>query len=155
MKTDSTPTFVIDSREQKPYTFAGPSIVATLATGDYSIQGLETMVGVERKELSDMINCITTSRGRFERELERAGTFKRFWVLIESDIAAIERHQYRSAVNPEAVLGSLAAWENRFNVHFVFAGNRQTGERTAKRLLMHAYKEITKLSSGSDKDVVA
>ncbi|EKD93169.1 MAG: hypothetical protein ACD_28C00221G0002 [uncultured bacterium] len=152
--TLSMPNIVIDSREQRPYSFGLPSVVTALPTGDYSLVGLESMAAIERKELSDLINCITFKRARFERELDRASSFRRFWVLIEGTIDQIERGKYRSKVSSESVLGSIAAWENRYNVRFVFAGNRQTGERTAKRLLIHAWKEIMKPSSRTIPEVV-
>jgi len=148
------PVFIIDSREQKPYRFQGEAVVASLKTGDYSLLGLEGVAAVERKELSDFIGCVTFERSRFERELDRASSFWRFWVVIEGTLDQIERGQYRSKVNPESVLGSIAAWETRFNVRFCFAGNRQTGERTAARLLLHAWKEIKKPSSRTIPEVI-
>jgi len=148
------PVFIIDSREQKPYQFQGEAVIASLKTGDYSLLGLESVAAVERKELSDFINCVTFDRERFLRELDRASDFRRFWVVIEGTIDQIERGQYRSKVKPESVLGSIAAWENRFNVRFVFAGNRQTGERTAKRLLLHAWGEYQKASSRTIPEVI-
>lgn len=42
--------------------------------------------------------------------------------------------------------------QDRYNVRFVFAGNSQTGQRTAQRLLTHAWKEIAEVSS-QGKDV--
>lgn len=150
------PTVVIDSREQKPYQFSGTSIIAALPTGDYSLQGMESMVAVERKELSDFIGCVTHDRERFTKELDRAATFRRFWIIIEGSLDQIERGEYRSKVNPNSVLGTIAAWENRYNVRFVFAGNRQTGNRTAERLLTHAFRElIMKPSSRTIPEVVS
>ena len=112
------------------------------------------MAVVERKELSDLIGCITVGRARFVRELERASYLCRFWVVIEATLDQIENGRYRSKVNPESVLGSVAAWENRFNVRFVFAGNRQTGQRTTERLLSHAWKEHHKQASRTEATVV-
>ena len=79
------PAFIIDSREQKPYSLL-PAVVSALPTGDYSLVGLESVAAVERKELSDFIGCVTQGRERFERELDRASTFRRFWVVIEGTI---------------------------------------------------------------------
>jgi len=134
------PAFIIDSREQKPYSLL-PAVVSALPTGDYSLVGLESVAAVERKELSDFIGCVTFERERFERELSRASTYRRFWVVIEGTLDQIERGLYRSKVNPESVLGSIAAWENRFNARFIFAGCRKSGEQTTARLLTHAWKE--------------
>ena len=61
---------LIDTREQLPLDFARYEVDverATLATADYSLQGLETIVGVERKSESDLLGSLTQGRDRFER----------------------------------------------------------------------------------------
>jgi hypothetical protein len=75
-------TIVVDSREQLPYEFTGmvgqgseslvvPTVVQGLASGDYSIAGMEDQVAVERKSLDDLYGSVTWGRDRFEREIER------------------------------------------------------------------------------------
>jgi DNA excision repair protein ERCC-4 len=138
------PTIIIDTREQLPYDFAAESTRAALKTGDYSLAGMESLVAVERKSLNDFVSCITTERGRFERELCRADHLDRFWIVIESSLTRIEQGLYRSKVNPESVLGTLAAWSNRHKVSFVFADNRQSAAKMTERLLRHAWNEHQK-----------
>ncbi len=70
------PTIIIDTREQTPFTFAGPARVAGLKTADYTIEGYEDIVGLERKSLDDLIACLSSQRERFERELLRARDFQ-------------------------------------------------------------------------------
>lgn len=136
------PVVIIDSREQRPYQFAGPSRVAALPTGDYSIEGLEGVFAVERKTLDDFLGCVTFQRDRFERELTRASTMRRLWVVIEGNLSSILACQYRSEVKPSSVIGSIVAWECRLEpVRFVFASNRQSGEKLTERLLSRAWKE--------------
>ena len=56
-------TAIIDNREQLPLDLSPLQTVAgTLATADYSVRGLETVVAVERKSLSDMLGCIGQHR---------------------------------------------------------------------------------------------
>ncbi len=135
---------VIDTREQQPYRFLCESVRSALKTGDYSLIGLETIIAIERKSLNDFIGCITASRERFENELNRADSLERFWVVIESTLTSIEKGLYRSKVNPESVLGTLAAWSNRHKVSFVFADSRQAGQKMTERLLKHAWLEHLK-----------
>ncbi len=137
-------TIVIDTREQLPYSFSIESTRATLKTGDYSLAGLESVVSIERKSLDDFIGCITASRERFESELSRADSLEKFWVVIEANLTSIENGLYRSKVNPESVLGTLAAWSNRHKVGFIFAGNRFSGQKMVERLLKHAWNEHLK-----------
>lgn len=54
----SKPILVIDTREQRPYTFTdsrvGGVVHAALPAGDYSVQGCEMQIAVERKSLPDV-----------------------------------------------------------------------------------------------------
>jgi len=63
-------TIICDSREQLPYEFSGmewgagetcvvPTVVRGLAQGDYSIQGLEDRIAIERKSLDDLYGSVT------------------------------------------------------------------------------------------------
>jgi len=52
-------TAICDTREQRPLNLAPLQVVTgTLATGDYSVQGLENIVAIERKSLSDLLGCV-------------------------------------------------------------------------------------------------
>jgi len=136
------PTIVVDSREQRPYLFSGHQVVrAALPTGDYSIQGLENLVAVERKELGDLVNCCTFERERFERELARGADLKHFAIVIEASMGMIEEGRYRSKATPAAILGSLAAWSIRYGVGIWLAGSRESAERLVLRIMRHAWKE--------------
>ena len=54
-------TVVIDSREQEPYGF-NPHLVRpvrrALPAGDYSVEGHETTLAVERKTLDDFVGTV-------------------------------------------------------------------------------------------------
>ncbi|KAF1079319.1 MAG: hypothetical protein GQF41_4323 [Candidatus Rifleibacterium amylolyticum] len=113
-------------------------------TGNYSLAGLESVVSIERKSLDDFVGCITAGRDRFEKELSRADSLERFWVVIEANLTAIEKGLYRSRAKPESVLGTLAAWSNRYKVCFMFADNRKSGQKLTERLLKHAWNEYLK-----------
>ena len=62
-------TAIIDTREQQPLALELDTVPGTLATGDYSVHGLEDLLTVERKSLDDLLGCMTSGRPRFEREL--------------------------------------------------------------------------------------
>lgn len=135
--------FVIDSREQLPYLLQ-PSVVKALPSGDYSVEGLEESVVVERKSLADMLSCITSSRDRFERELERLASYRYAALLIEANARDLASRSFAfTAVHPSAVLGSLFAWSFRFKLHVWLAGTRTQGEMFCERLLCRAYHEVT------------
>ena len=117
---------VIDTREQTPLAFpsAIPTVRGTLRTGDYSVTGYEDAFAVERKSLSDLVHTVIHDRARFERELERMRPFSFRRVLVTSPYEAVARGEYEhSRANPRSVVASIAAFEARYNVPFVFAAN--------------------------------
>jgi ERCC4-type nuclease len=62
-------TAIIDTREQLPLDLSPlGSTSGTLATGDYSVKGLEHVVAVERKSLADLLGCVGQHRERFDRK---------------------------------------------------------------------------------------
>lgn len=135
-------TVVIDSREQRPLTF-GPEVTTTTGTltaGDYSLSGFEEHAAIERKELSDLLNCIGAERERFKRELMRLRSYSCKAVVIEADLKTIMAGNYRSKVHPSSVLGSLASWMTRYKVPFVFAGDR-TGAAAVILALLRTYRD--------------
>ena len=144
--TINTLVIVQDSREQTPWSFPGiPVRVAALPAGDYSVAGLESVFSIERKELNDLVACITFERERFERELARGACLRSLYLLVESDLSTIEAGRYRSKVSPNAVIGSLVAWLARFpNLKTLFAGSRAGGQRLAGRILSREWIEAQK-----------
>ena len=59
---------ILDTREQLPLDLHPLRVeVAGLDTGDYWLKGLEHLVAVERKGLSDLLACIGSERERFDR----------------------------------------------------------------------------------------
>lgn len=140
------PKIVIDSREQLPYKFAETSMVKALPVGDYSLEGMESRFCIERKELNDLIGCVTHDRNRFCREIQKAAMLKTFYLLIEADLSDLEAGRYRSKVHPNSVIGSLLAWAARFpNFKPIFAGTRQASERTAARILRREFIEASRI----------
>lgn len=121
--TELHPTIAIDTREQTPLAFTRlPAQRATLQSGDYSFLGGEEQFAVERKSVADLVGCcVGGNRDRFFRELHRLRGFRFVRLLVIGTRGEIETGQYRSAIKPSSVLGTLAAIEARYNVPVVFA----------------------------------
>lgn len=126
---------IADNREQKPYLFDGASIyegttveAGSLSVGDYSVKGLEHLVSVERKSLSDLVGCLAGSRERFVRELERSRALESFCVIVEGSWQELAQGQYRSQLRPQAACQSVAAFMARMRVPFWFCGSRPAAE---------------------------
>ena len=128
-------TAVIDSREQHPLNLDPmQSVRGTLQTGDYSIQGLESVVSIERKSLDDLLGCVGRDRERFEREIQRLLAYPVRALVVESTWAAIEAGGWRSKVTPAAALGSLLGWVGR-GLPVIMAENHQRAGQYTSRLL--------------------
>ena len=146
--TDFTPTILIDSREQAPLVFSRyPAITGTLQSGDYSFRGGEDLFSIERKSLDDLAQCCTgDQRERFSRELHR---LRGFWfkrLLVIGCRSDIERHNYKSAISPAAVLGTLSTFEVRFDCPVVFAPDPMAAALMIERWVHYAAREFLKIS---------
>jgi ERCC4-type nuclease len=134
-KTSNSPMVLIrDTWEQNGYTFGflpqDQVKVGTLPTGDYSIEGLEDQVTIERKSLADAFGTIGGLRKRFQRELKRMTSFKYAAVVIEADCPTI----YQSSppyfeLSPKSVRGSVIAWNIRHRVMFWTMPDRLWAEK--------------------------
>lgn len=123
---------LIDSREKNPFTFTGYDVdpePAMLPVGDYSLPGFEDRVALERKSLNDLISCLMNSnRERFEKELVKGRAYDLFMVVVEASLADVSRGRYRSEMKAHAALQSLLAFQVRYRLSIIWAGNRAGAE---------------------------
>ena len=74
-------TAIVDTREQAPFDLSPMGAErGTLATGDYSVRGLEDLVCLERKALNDLTGCITHDRERFENRFPVLELVEQKWI---------------------------------------------------------------------------
>lgn len=135
---------LIDTREQIPYKFEIPSEVGTIPIGDYSIVGLENHIAIERKELNDLIGCLTTGRDRFERELFKGRSLDYFSLVLECSLSDLANGRYRSEMNPKSAIQSLLTFSVRYRLPVFFAENREYAQRITENLLCKYAREIEK-----------
>lgn len=135
---------ICDSREQNGYTFSDyPDVMATtgtLTTGDYSLAGFADKVAIERKELSDLISCLSHDRDRFIRELERLRGYEAAAVIVEAKYSDIAQGRYRSKMNPDAAIQSIVSIMVNYRMPFFFAGTRSAGEQFAHDFIKHYHR---------------
>lgn len=163
-------TIVIDTREQRPWTFNGrvmqelakhgsaafvrvATVRGTLDTGDYALLGREELARYERKSLVDFVACCGRERARFWKELERLARFPHRAVLVEASITAIEEWAYRSQISPVSILASANAIETDFGIPVVWAANPYTAEWMCawrlRRVLHRANKAAAAATEGA------
>jgi ERCC4-type nuclease len=144
------PVVLVDTREQQPLPLfanhpnwiAGERRVA-LKTADYSIGGMENVIGLERKSLADLVDCTVTSRERFLCCCARLGRFRWKAILIEASYEDIklgwDTDEIHSNVHPNAVCGLLDAVEAKFGIPILLTSRRRelATERAASWLSKH------------------
>ena len=136
---------IIDTREQRPYTFQQikpqPKVVTKgLKTGDYSLDGLQNKICIERKSLADLFGSVGSGRKRFEREMQRMSKFDYAALVIESSLAGIFTNPpSRSKMSSKAIFRTLLSWSIKYNVCVWPAWNREAGEKITYLLLKNFY----------------
>lgn len=148
-----------------------PTVVKTIETGDYSIHGLEHLITIERKSLSDLYSTLAGGdrTDRFEAEHQRMAEMRRrcvedtagaivqsTWVVIEAswpDILA--KRGIESRLHPSSVMGRAIAWQGRYGVLWHAAGSRRAAEIWAFWMLRNFYETRVKIMERKAADAAA
>jgi DNA excision repair protein ERCC-4 len=143
---------IIDTREQVPLDLTPlQSEAGTLSTGDYSVRGLEAIVAIERKSLSDLLGCIGGERERFDREVQRLLAYPVRALVVESSWAELEAGNWRGKITATATVGSCLGWIAA-GLPIVMAGDHERAGRFVAKLLYTAarrrWREARALGSG-------
>lgn len=136
---------VVDTREQEPYVFASERIAVVrraLAAGDYSLDGHETTVAVERKSLDDYVASVIYERERFLRELALLAKYELACVVVEATLEDVTAHRYRSGAHPNSVVGATLAIIVDQRVPVYFCGDRQLACRIVEGILRRYHKKV-------------
>jgi ERCC4-type nuclease len=123
------PVVVIDTREQAPFEFTGlgnwvgGTTRRKLDVGDYSVVGMERLLRLERKSLTDLITTLMQWRKRFFKECEALAHFRHSALLVEAtyeDVKSFYDAELCTEAHPNAVSGSLDAVEARFGIPVIY-----------------------------------
>ncbi len=114
---------------------------ATLAVGDFCLAG-NADVTVERKAPSDLMQCLTRERERFERELRRATHLASMAVVVSGSMSQCLR---LSGMSPSAFFGTIASFSRRYRHPFLFCENDQFAAKVALAYLLEAPRQAQKL----------
>lgn len=142
------PAVVIDSAEHLGYKFErftnwfSGTVRKRLHVGDYTILGMEEEVVVERKTIPDLVNSIIQDQKDFIEKCERLSNFKKKYLVIEGSLSSIKTPYEDSQAHPNAVLGSLLAAQERWDIPVYFLDNFLLAEEFVASMLSkyHAYR---------------
>jgi DNA excision repair protein ERCC-4 len=134
------PTVLVDTREQNPWRFDGRSVrlkPAALRFGDYSVQGMQHAVCIERKSVEDLFLTMTKGLERFERELDRAreAGVQFMAVVVEGDLQRVSLGSRWSWASPDRVVAQLYRSCMRRGVAPYFCPGRLEAQRVAWDML--------------------
>jgi ERCC4-type nuclease len=150
---------IIDTREQSTFDFMdipadtkddktrGTIVLRTkrlgLKTGDYSIEGIQHRVAVERKSMEDLYNCVGADRTRFEKQLCRLNELESGWVVVEADLGRIMEGCKRSKLDPKTIPRSMISWQmDKYpNVHWWLCPSKRSAELVTFRILDRFWRE--------------
>ncbi|MBI3759594.1 MAG: ERCC4 domain-containing protein [Deltaproteobacteria bacterium] len=146
---------VIDTREPAPHPWpafwAGVTVRRDgLETGDICLPG-NPDVAVERKTPADLVACFGAERQRFERELRRGTHLDRFIVVCSGSVSDVLAH--RRGLSASSIIGSLAAWQRRYRIPFVFAGTDAIAADFTLRFLTQPVGEAERLVKAVEAEV--
>ena len=144
------PLVLVDTREREPFAlyanhpnWIGGERRTALKTGDYTVEGMESLLALERKSLADLVACTVVDRARFLACCERLAKFRWKAILVEASYEDIksgfDQFDIPSEVHPNAVCGTLDAIEAKFGIPIIYTSrNRELAtERAASWLSKH------------------
>lgn len=138
-------TIIIDTREQQPWCFDNyVTANKKLDTGDYSVEGLEHLLAIERKKsISEFANNITESR--FKDVIERLHNIKYAFLLLEFDLQDVLIYPVGSTVprrlwdkikiSPSFIIKHLLELQINHNIKIIFCGDASNAEKMAESIL--------------------
>jgi len=139
----------IDSREQKPLWNIGSKVVyGKLDTGDYSIEGYENKIAIERKSLIDLFGTLGSGHARFKKELGRALKLDYFAIVVEGSYSSCENKDFDnsccSKMKGDVVTSILFTIHIKYKVPIFFANNRVEAKHIIKEIF-NAYAKINSI----------
>ena len=150
MKADNF-TIIVDTREQNAWEFGNHSTSRTkLDTADYSIEGLEHLLAIERKQsVSEVATNITEKR--FPAFLERMSDIPHKFMLFEFDLEDVYNFPVGSEipkskwdklrVKNNYILKQISLFHIKYGIHTVFCGDADNAEKMAVRIMRTVYEK--------------
>ena len=143
-------TIIVDTREQQPWSFPHYAVAnRKLDAGDYSIEGLESILSIERKK---SVNEIATNiiEPRFKDAIQRLSKHKYAFLLLEFDIDKVlsypigsalpKRLWNRTKITPAFLMKHILDWQTQYNIKVIFCGSSSDAEQVAEYIFKKIYR---------------
>lgn len=150
---------IIDTREQKPWDFANADVVTTrkkVEIGDYTIEGLENRLCIERKRnVSEFIFNFTEDR--FHRLIKKIQAFEWKYILLEFSIDDVmlypinsgipDRQLHKVKLKGDFLLKCISKLQVYYDIHVLFCGDADN----AKIMALNIMKQVIEKVKENDK----
>ncbi len=143
---------VQDTREQLPLNFRLSKNVEGVVTkkldaGDYSIEGYENKIAVERKSALDLFGTLGKGHKRFQRELERAKSMDYFVILVENSFISVYEKTFDDAhyskMRGDVIIKICYALKFKYGIDVIFCNGRKEAAVIVRQLFMAYLKHGT------------
>jgi hypothetical protein len=152
-------TIIIDTREQQPWNFNDYTKAhKKLDTGDYSIEGLEHILTIERKKSSSEF-ATNIVESRFKDVVMRLSQFKYSFLLLEFNLEDLliypegstvpKRMWDKVKITPSFLIKNILELQLNHNIKVIFCGSASNAEKIAEFIFKKIhYIEMVKKSDG-------
>ena len=141
-----------DTREKTPWAFAEDQdvIVCKLDVGDYSVEGLEYKLCVERKaSVGELANNI--GQKRFHREIDKMADYELKFLVLEFNVDDVLMYPVGSdipkkvwgklRINTKYIMKYLSDLQVHKGIHVVFAGDADNATYIGWNIMKRAYEK--------------
>ena len=156
MKNYDPFTIIVDTREQTPWEFGFHNTAKRkLDTGDYSMEGFESLFTIERKRsVSEIANNLSESR--FKDVLDRLSKIPHSFMIMEFSVDEVYQFPIGSdvpkkmwdklRVSGNYIIKCLLEAQLNYNIHVLFCDDAENAERVAVSLMKRIYEKYGKSS---------
>ena len=147
---------LVDTREQQPWDFGiygCETAAATQKTGDYTVEGYEDLIVIERKRSTgELAMNLGKKSKQFEAEMERMLGFRYRYLICEFPSerfiefpkgSTIPRKMWpKIPMNGKFMFSRLMKWCEHYGVEAIFCNNKGEAEKEAWRVIQEAVSII-------------
>ena len=135
---------VCDSREQMPLWTGDKVERKKLDVGDYSIQGYENRIAIERKSLGDLFGTLGSGHKRFKAELTRSLEYDYFAIVIDGSYSSCVNkdfpNSFHSKMKGFVITSILFTLHMKYKIPIFFTNGRTESKRIIKDIFNSYYK---------------
>jgi hypothetical protein len=147
-------TIIVDTREQIPWEYGfHDTAKKKLDTGDYSIEGFEDILAIERKKSVSEI-ATNLSESRFKDVLQRLSKIKHPYMVFEFSLDEVysfpvgsdipKRMWDKLKISGNYIIKRLIEIQLEYNIQIVFCDDSSNAERFSASLMKRIYERYYK-----------